>query len=722
MSPAQPGPGRRPRDRRRGVGARHPRAEGVRPRQARADQLPRAGRGAARHRDREGAPRAASGCGSCRAGCRTSRSASSPESGSPRTASSASANWWRSSRRRPCSRGRSNRSASCSSMAFDTRTATDRYFDILDSENTIVDPEDPRRPRAAPAASSRSTACASATRIRPSASRDLLDGVDLVIEPGETMALVGLTGSRQDDDDRAHHASLRRHRRASITSTASTCATSAAKSCARTWPWRSRTPRCSRRRCGTTCCSAAPSWRRRARARRGGAVLAEALRDRPGGLRRTTCPTASTRGRRGGHEPLGRSAPATRARACRRREARGARARRSAVGARRRHRGARRGRAARGARLDHRADRRAPAVDGDARRPGGAARGRPGHRGRHATPSCSRRASTTGSSSRAWRTRSAEQRVAPTGRRRPTDRVERGGRMHERHRCRRARSATTTRRRESRARSALRSLRLLGSLLRPLRGRLVARPRCRRGPRPRQVAGPALIASASTSGLPALMRAGLDAARAGRRRLPRRGRGRRVADRRVHQARGAHQPGGAHRPAHAGVPAHPAAVSLEFHESYTSGRIISRQTSDLDAIRELLDEGLTGSCAACSTWCSPRSPVAARLASGPRAARRARPARAAHPLVPDAVAGAVPAVARGLGEAHRAVRRDHDRHPRRQGVPQGERNEERVRRAHRGLPRRERPGHRPVRHVRPRPRAHRQRHGRGRRCWSAGSA
>ncbi|MGO3885764.1 MAG: ABC transporter ATP-binding protein, partial [Mycetocola sp.] len=33
-------------------------------------------------------------------------------------------------------------------------------------------------------------------------------------------------------------------------------------------------------------------------------------------------------------------------------------------------------------------------------------------------------------------------------------------------------------------------------------------------------------------------------------------------------------------------------LSLEFHESYTSGRIISRQTSDLDSIRELLDSGL----------------------------------------------------------------------------------------------------------------------------------
>ncbi|MFY9713072.1 MAG: ABC transporter ATP-binding protein [Microbacterium sp.] len=37
---------------------------------------------------------------------------------------------------------------------------------------------------------------------------------------------------------------------------------------------------------------------------------------------------------------------------------------------------------------------------------------------------------------------------------------------------------------------------------------------------------------------------------------------------------------------------HTQKLSLEFHESYTSGRIISRQTSDLDSIRELLDGGL----------------------------------------------------------------------------------------------------------------------------------
>lgn len=38
---------------------------------------------------------------------------------------------------------------------------------------------------------------------------------------------------------------------------------------------------------------------------------------------------------------------------------------------------------------------------------------------------------------------------------------------------------------------------------------------------------------------------------------------------------------------------HTQLLSLEFHETYTSGRIISRQTSDLDTIRELLGGGLT---------------------------------------------------------------------------------------------------------------------------------
>ncbi len=38
---------------------------------------------------------------------------------------------------------------------------------------------------------------------------------------------------------------------------------------------------------------------------------------------------------------------------------------------------------------------------------------------------------------------------------------------------------------------------------------------------------------------------------------------------------------------------HTQRLSMEFHEKYTSGRIISRQTSDLEALRELLDSGIS---------------------------------------------------------------------------------------------------------------------------------
>ena len=40
--------------------------------------------------------------------------------------------------------------------------------------------------------------------------------------------------------------------------------------------------------------------------------------------------------------------------------------------------------------------------------------------------------------------------------------------------------------------------------------------------------------------------------------------------------------------------AHMLTLPVSFHESYTSGRVISRQTSDVDAISDLFDEGLDG--------------------------------------------------------------------------------------------------------------------------------
>jgi len=80
------------------------------------------------------------------------------------------------------------------SMTFDTRTAADRFFDVMDTPNEIVDPGNPQtiaNPQG------RLTFTDVHFRYPDSADRvpDLLDGVTLDIEPGETMALVGLTGS-----------------------------------------------------------------------------------------------------------------------------------------------------------------------------------------------------------------------------------------------------------------------------------------------------------------------------------------------------------------------------------------------------------------------------------------------------------------------------------------------------------------------------------------------
>ncbi len=80
------------------------------------------------------------------------------------------------------------------SFLVDTRTATDRIFEVLDEENTIVDPEEPATindPKGALAFRGVHFRYQDARATE----RDLLDGVDLVLKPGETMALVGLTGS-----------------------------------------------------------------------------------------------------------------------------------------------------------------------------------------------------------------------------------------------------------------------------------------------------------------------------------------------------------------------------------------------------------------------------------------------------------------------------------------------------------------------------------------------
>jgi len=139
-----------------------------------------------------------------------------------------------------------------------------------------------------------------------------------------------------------------------------------------------------------------------------------------------------------------------------------------------------------------------------------------------------------------------------------------------------------------------RSLRLLGVLLRPVRGRVALALVVVVVSTALQVAGPTLIAIGIDQGLPALMKQKdwapilftvggyLIAGVAGAILISQFT----ILSARITQA--------ILIDLRKRVFQHVQRLSLEFHESYTSGRIIARQTSDLEAIRELLDSGVNG--------------------------------------------------------------------------------------------------------------------------------
>ncbi|HEY4225167.1 MAG TPA: ABC transporter ATP-binding protein [Pseudolysinimonas sp.] len=148
-------------------------------------------------------------------------------------------------------------------------------------------------------------------------------------------------------------------------------------------------------------------------------------------------------------------------------------------------------------------------------------------------------------------------------------------------------------REESRAIRA-RSLRLLGSLLRPVRARVAVSLVVIVASTALQVAGPTLIALGIDQGLPALMKhqdwmpiilvvsAYLVSGIFGAVLISQFT----VLSARITQA--------VLIDLRKRVFLHAQRLSLEFHESYTSGRIIARQTSDLESIRDLFDSGITG--------------------------------------------------------------------------------------------------------------------------------
>ncbi|WP_438856418.1 ABC transporter ATP-binding protein [Agromyces sp. M3QZ16-3] len=136
-----------------------------------------------------------------------------------------------------------------------------------------------------------------------------------------------------------------------------------------------------------------------------------------------------------------------------------------------------------------------------------------------------------------------------------------------------------------------RSLRLLGSLLHPLRAQLWVTMAVIVVSTAAQVAGPAIIAYGIDQGLPALMRQDwLPVGLAGLAYLVTGAAGAFLIAWYIRMAARISQ--AVLIDLRTRVFLHTQKLSLEFHESYTSGRIISRQTSDLDAIRELMDEGI----------------------------------------------------------------------------------------------------------------------------------
>jgi ATP-binding cassette subfamily B protein len=77
-------------------------------------------------------------------------------------------------------------------MALTAKTAVDRHFEVMDSVNTITSPEHPRSPAELRGALSFNNATFA---YEDAPDKPILTDVSLDIEPGETMALVGITGS-----------------------------------------------------------------------------------------------------------------------------------------------------------------------------------------------------------------------------------------------------------------------------------------------------------------------------------------------------------------------------------------------------------------------------------------------------------------------------------------------------------------------------------------------
>lgn len=76
-------------------------------------------------------------------------------------------------------------------MALTAKSAVDRHFEVMDAQNTITSPDQPRRPAGLKGALSFRNA---SFAFEDAPDKPILKNITLDIRPGETMALVGITG------------------------------------------------------------------------------------------------------------------------------------------------------------------------------------------------------------------------------------------------------------------------------------------------------------------------------------------------------------------------------------------------------------------------------------------------------------------------------------------------------------------------------------------------
>ncbi|HEY8701410.1 MAG TPA: ABC transporter ATP-binding protein [Arthrobacter sp.] len=77
-------------------------------------------------------------------------------------------------------------------MALTAKTAVDRHYEVMDTVNIITGPPEPRRPAQLSGALSFNNATFA---FEDAPDKPILNGISLDVRPGETMALVGITGS-----------------------------------------------------------------------------------------------------------------------------------------------------------------------------------------------------------------------------------------------------------------------------------------------------------------------------------------------------------------------------------------------------------------------------------------------------------------------------------------------------------------------------------------------